>query len=157
MPIRKLVCIQSTRCSIRTTRRSATYILIFRLPLKVGEKQLSSVILDAKYKRRDASSGLTIRREDMYQCLGYMLLTGAAVGVVVYPPNLPEVARDNDADEEPDNRVNCPGTQRLWHCHTFRYLGDVSLDKFNQEMLLEKHYFRKYVDNFTQKAESLLK
>ncbi len=128
----------------------------FRLPIKAGEKQLSSVILDAKYKRGDASSGLAIRREDMYQCLGYMLLTGAVAGGVVYPPYLPEDAMDNDADEEPVNRVNCPGTRRLWHCHTFRYLGDVSLDKFNQEMLQEEKYFRKYVDNLTQKAESLL-
>lgn len=128
----------------------------FRLPREVGEKQLSSVILDAKYKQGDASSGLGIQREDLYQCLGYMLLTGATAGGVVYPPYLPGDVRDNDADEEPDNYVNCPGTKRVWRCHTFRYLGDVSSENFNKEMLQEEQNFRKYVDNLTTKAKSLL-
>lgn len=120
----------------------------FRLPVE-GDKQLASVILDAKYKRGDASVG----REDMYQCFGYMLLTGATAGGLVYPPLL---ASDNtDQDEGRNNYVNCPD-ERIWRCYTFKYLGDLPPESFNRGMLDQERKFSDFVRTMEEQATAIL-
>lgn len=124
----------------------------FRLPIN-GHKQLASVILDAKYKHGDKSEGLSIRREDMYQCLGYMLLTGATAGGVVYPPSL---AGDySEQDEGENNHVNCPD-ERIWRCYTFKYLGDLPVEDFNKNMLEQEKKFKAFVSELEIQSVAIL-
>lgn len=124
----------------------------FRLPVE-GDKQLASVILDAKYKRGDTSDGLSVRREDMYQCLGYMLLTGATAGGVIYPPSLPGDFSDQDDGES--NHVNCPD-ERIWRCYTFKYLGDLPSESFNKGMLDQEKKFKDFVRTMKERAAAIL-
>jgi len=124
----------------------------FRLPVE-GDKQLASVILDAKYKRGDASEGLSVKREDMYQCLGYMLLTGATAGGVIYPPSLP--GDFSDQDEGENNHVNCPD-ERIWRCHTFKYLGDLPPEGFNKGMSEQEKQFKTFVRAMEERAAAIL-
>ncbi|HRR40602.1 MAG TPA: hypothetical protein P5244_05135 [Syntrophales bacterium] len=124
----------------------------FRLPVD-GHSQLASVILDAKYKRGDSSEGLSVRREDMYQCLGYMLLTGATAGGVIYPPSLP--GDPGDQDEGENNHVNCPD-ERIWRCYTFKYLGDLPPENFNKGMLEQEKKFRAFVCMMEEQSAAIL-
>lgn len=123
----------------------------FRLPLN-GHSQLASVILDAKYKRGDASEGLSVRREDMYQCLGYMLLTGATAGGVVYPPSLSGDCYDQD--EDANNHVNCPD-ERIWRCYTFKYLGELAPSDFDKNMLEQEAQFKTFVRELEKQAANI--
>lgn len=123
----------------------------FRLP-RDGNRQWASVILDAKYKRGDNSEGLSVRREDMYQCLGYMLLTGATAGGVVYPPLLP--GDFFEQDEGANNYVNCPD-KRVWRCYTFKYLGELAPSDFDKNMLEQEAAFKTFVRELAAAAANV--
>jgi 5-methylcytosine-specific restriction enzyme subunit McrC len=130
----------------------------FRLPVAEGEGdplQHAHIILDAKYKKEDSSTG-TIERLDMHQCLCYMLLTGAQAGGVIYPP-LPkeEKPRADDCDDEKDFlQIHCPGKERYWRCFTFKTVLDCSETDFSKRMEENEENLRQYIEVMKKKVSS---
>jgi len=134
----------------------------FRLPTSEAKddpsnsvEQKASVVLDAKYKYGDAKDGISVRRTDMHQCLAYMLLTGAKVGGVIYPPNLNKQKTEDDEKDDEESffwDVNVPDSQRFWKSFTFR-MWDKNKD-FNEEMRDIENEFKQYLQDVIDKAKS---
>jgi len=125
----------------------------FRLP-ENGDDQKSLVVLDAKYKKGDAKGGISVRRQDMHQCLAYMLLTGAKVGGVVYPPRLRDDGNDEDEDEDRNNvgfwRINAPYPGLFWKSFTFSAWDEHD---FTAVMTKNEQNFEEYLANIIARAQ----
>lgn len=125
----------------------------FRLPCK-GHGNQASVVLDAKYKRGDDSSGRDVRRDDMHQCFCYMLLTGATAGGVIYPPFL---AWENvaDCDDDKDTfEIFCPGDKRIWRCFTFGGVDECTDESFAETMHENERLLHQYVSLMKQPVKT---
>ena len=125
----------------------------FRLPVN-GNAQNSLAVLDAKYKKGDARGGISVRRQDMHQCLAYMLLTGAKVAGVVYPPRLKDDGDDKDEVEDRMSgfwRVNAPYPGLFWKSFTFSTWDDEQ--DFTAVMKKNEQNFEEYLENIITRAQ----
>lgn len=116
----------------------------FRHIIDENNKQACNVILDAKYKRGNARQS-----KDVHQVLCYMLLTGATVGGLIYPPLVKGEKPDEDVENSKEKKIDTPLSDLirdkvigsgdfLWKTFSYSTIQDKVIDSGAFKEYIEK-------------------